>query len=30
VTFDENGDPTQGNILVSVYGDDNKISAVKK
>ena len=30
VTFDENGDPTQGNILVSVYGDDNKITAVKK
>jgi branched-chain amino acid transport system substrate-binding protein len=29
VTFDENGDPTQGNILVSVYGDDNKITAVK-
>jgi branched-chain amino acid transport system substrate-binding protein len=30
VTFDENGDPTQGNILVSVYGDDNKITAVKE
>jgi branched-chain amino acid transport system substrate-binding protein len=29
VTFDEFGDPTQGNILVSVYGDDNKITAVK-
>ena len=30
VTFDEFGDPTQGNILVSVYGDDNKITAVKE
>jgi len=30
VTFDEYGDPTQGNILVSIYGDDNKITAVKK
>ena len=29
ITFDEFGDPTQGNILVSVYGDDNKITAVK-
>jgi branched-chain amino acid transport system substrate-binding protein len=29
VTFDEYGDPTQGNILVSIYGDDNKITAVK-
>jgi branched-chain amino acid transport system substrate-binding protein len=29
VTFDEFGDPTQGNILVSIYGDDNKITAVK-
>ncbi len=30
VTFDEFGDPTQGNILVSVYGEDNKITAVKE
>jgi branched-chain amino acid transport system substrate-binding protein len=29
VTFDEYGDPTQGNILISIYGDDNKITAVK-
>lgn len=29
ITFDEKGDPTQGNILISVYGDDNKITAVK-
>jgi branched-chain amino acid transport system substrate-binding protein len=29
VTFDEYGDPTQGNILVSIYGEDNKITAVK-
>jgi len=29
ITFDEFGDPTQGNILISVYGDDNKITAVK-
>lgn len=25
VTFDEYGDPTQGNILISIYGDGNKI-----
>ena len=30
VTFDEKGDPTQGNILVSIYGKDNKITAVKE
>jgi branched-chain amino acid transport system substrate-binding protein len=29
ITFDAAGDPTQGNILISVYGDDNKITAVK-
>jgi branched-chain amino acid transport system substrate-binding protein len=29
VTFDEFGDPTQGNILVSIYGKDNKYTAVK-
>ena len=29
VTFDEFGDPTQGNILISIYGDDNTYTAVK-
>jgi branched-chain amino acid transport system substrate-binding protein len=30
VTFDENGDPTEGNILVSIYGVENTITAVKE
>jgi branched-chain amino acid transport system substrate-binding protein len=29
VTFDEYGDPTQGNILVNIYGDDNTYSPVE-
>jgi len=29
VTFDENGDPTQGNILVNIYGKDNNYSPVE-
>lgn len=30
VTFDEFGDPTQGNILVSQYGEDNVPAAIKE
>ena len=30
VTFDENGDPTEGKILVSQYGDDNIPAAIKE
>jgi branched-chain amino acid transport system substrate-binding protein len=30
VTFDENGDPTDGKILVSQYGEDNIPAAIKE
>ena len=30
VTFDENGDPTEGKILVSQYGEDNIPAAIKE
>lgn len=30
VTFDEFGDPTQGNILISQYGEDNVPAAIKE